>query len=372
MSSEPIEFYPADAKEAAQYVINNRNLRPRGGGTKPALSSPRVEERIVDLSHISGILEYSPQEFTISALAGTPVREIENALAENNQYLPFDPPLVSAGATLGGTLAAGLSGPGRRRFGGIRDFVLGVRFIDGLGNLVLGGGKVVKNAAGFDFPKLMAGSLGRLGIVIETTFKVFPRPHSYTTLVMDCGSLGDALNGINKLNSLSIDLEALDLVPAGLLYIRMGGFADSFPKRLQRLRELLQQEGRLLHENEEAQYWQEAREFSWSPPEGFLIKIPMTLSRMVKFDQAMESAGLERRYSAGACLAWVGGKDCQGLEAIDAKLGDLDLSGLVLRGEVDYPVLGTFSGFGFLQRIKKALDPENRFLPFLEKIRTKS
>ncbi len=372
MGCQAIEFYPANAEDAARYVLNNRNLRPRGEGTKSALSSPRAEERIIDLSKISGILEYSPQEFTISALAGTPVREIENALAENNQYLPFDPPLVAAGATLGGTLAAGLSGPGRRRYGGIRDFVLGVRFIDGLGNLVMGGGKVVKNAAGFDFPKLMAGSLGRLGIVIEATFKVFPRPHSHTTLAMDCGSLGDALKGIHKLNSVSIDLEALDLVPAGRLYIRIGGFAESFPKRLQRLRECLQQEGRILDETGETAYWREAREFSWAAPDGFLIKIPMTLSKMEKFDQAMESAGLERRYSSGACLAWVGGKDSEQLPSIDVKLDDLDLSGLVLRGEVDYPILGVCSGFGFLQRIKTALDPDNRFLPFSENIRTKS
>ncbi len=368
MVAESTVFLPAEVDEAARIVRENRNLRPRGGGTKPALSSPLAEEHVVDMSKISGILEYSPQEFTISALAGTTIREIEDALAENGQYLPFDPPLATAGATLGGTLAAGLSGPGRRRFGGIRDFVLGVRFIDGWGNVVLGGGKVVKNAAGFDFPKLMAGSLGRLGLLTEATFKVFPRPHSTITLEVDCGSLAQALTGINYLNSLSIDLEALDLIPPGRLYIRIGGFADSFPKRIKRLQELLEHEGRLLENEVESQFWEQTKEFSWSSPEGFLVKIPMTLAKVEKFDEAMENYGLARCYSSGACLCWVAGKDSRHLPDIDSFLHSLDLTGLVLRGNVDYPILGAQKGLGFLRRIKEALDPEDRFLSFKETI----
>ena len=117
----------------------------------------------------------SRSEFTFTALAGTPVREIAAALAERGQYLPFDPMLREAGATLGGTVAAGLSGPGRFRYGGLRDFILGVRFVDGEGRLLRLGGKVVKNAAGFDLPKFFVGSLGRFGVLAEMTFKVFPK-----------------------------------------------------------------------------------------------------------------------------------------------------------------------------------------------------
>src|SRR5207253_6842143 len=131
---------------------------------------------------LRGITEYDPSEFTFTAGAGTPVREIVAALAESGQYLPFDPMLVEAGATLGGTVAAGLSGPGRFRFGGVRDFILGVRFVDGAGRLLRMGGKVVKNAAGFDLPKFFCGSLGRFGLIVEATFKVFPRPASRLTL----------------------------------------------------------------------------------------------------------------------------------------------------------------------------------------------
>src|SRR5690606_8123830 len=102
------------------------------------------------------------------------------------------------GATLGGTVAAGLSGPGRFRYGGVRDFLLGVRLVNGQGEVVRGGGKVVKNAAGFDIPKLLVGSLGRFGVIVELTFKVFPQPEHATTLKAHYASLDAALGGLRR------------------------------------------------------------------------------------------------------------------------------------------------------------------------------
>lgn len=149
-------------------------LHPQGGRSKPALAATD-EADALELGQCQGVLEYEPSEFTFTALAGTPVAEVVALLVEHGQYLPFDPMLVSRGATLGGTIAANSAGPGRYRYGGIRDFLIGVRFADGRGNLVQGGGKVVKNAAGFDFPKFFVGSLGRFGVLLEVTFKVFPQ-----------------------------------------------------------------------------------------------------------------------------------------------------------------------------------------------------
>ena len=123
-------------------------------------------------------------------LAGTRVSEVVATLGEQGQYLPFDPLLADSGATIGGTVASNASGPGRFRFGGIRDFLLGVRFVDGRGNCIRGGGQVVKNAAGFDYPKLLVGSQGKLGLIYELTFKVFPRPESYATLISRFDRLG--------------------------------------------------------------------------------------------------------------------------------------------------------------------------------------
>ncbi len=159
----------------------NVRLLPRGGGTKSALSTPARDEKTLDMTGFSGMIEYIPEEFTFTAFAGTPLSDVVQILYENGQYLPFDPPLVERGATLGGTVASGLSGSGRYRFGGVRDFILGVRFIDGRGELISAGGKVVKNVAGYDFPKLMVGSLGGLGLLVELSFKVFPRPQAYAT-----------------------------------------------------------------------------------------------------------------------------------------------------------------------------------------------
>src|SRR5437660_7832676 len=144
------------------------------------------------MTGLSGIVEYEPSEFTFTALAGTRVTEIAEALRKRGQYLPFDPMWQEAGATLGGTVASGLSGPGRFRFGGLRDFILGVRFVDGTGRLLRMGGKVVKNAAGFDLPKFFVGSLGRFGVLAELTFKVFPRPPSRLTLRLAARDMASA------------------------------------------------------------------------------------------------------------------------------------------------------------------------------------
>ncbi len=153
-----------EVQEVVRGAEPGMRLLPVAGGTKPALSSSsRADVQRLDVSELTGVLEYDPAELTLTALAATPLVEVQTALAEHGQHLPFDPPLAEAGATLGGVVATGAAGAGAWRNGGVRDFVIGVRFVDGTGRLITGGGKVVKNAAGFDLPKLMVGSIGRLG-----------------------------------------------------------------------------------------------------------------------------------------------------------------------------------------------------------------
>jgi glycolate oxidase FAD binding subunit len=176
---------PASIPELVEAVRSHPKVIAVGAGTKPRLSAVDAATARISTRQLRGITQYEPAEFTFTALAGTPLTAIAEALAARGQYLPFDPMLVEAGATLGGTVAAGLSGPGRFRFGGIRDFILGVRFVDGSGRLLRMGGKVVKNAAGFDLPKFLVGSLGRFGVLAEMTFKVFPRPAASLTLTLD-------------------------------------------------------------------------------------------------------------------------------------------------------------------------------------------
>ena len=175
-----------------------------------SLRNGEDDAQLVDLSTLQGVVDYQPDEYTFTARAGTPVAEIAAMLAEKGQYLPFDPPLGDRGATLGGTVAAGLSGAGRFRYGGIRDFLIGIRFVDGQGQEIRGGGAVVKNAAGFDFPKLFVGSLGRLGILTELTFKVFPQPPAFATVTADFGTLSDLLAALDAVTRSAIDLHAVD------------------------------------------------------------------------------------------------------------------------------------------------------------------
>lgn len=229
-----------DGVEALREAVREGpRVLPHGAGTKPALSTPTDGAVAVDVSGLSEILEYDPAELTFTALAGTPVATVSAALAEHGQYLPFDPPLTAAGATLGGVVAAGTSGPNAFRHGGVRDFIIGVRFIDGTGTLVTGGGKVVKNAAGFDLPKLMIGSAGRLGVLVQLSFKVFPKPEATVTIVVDLGSAEAALERLAELGRGPSELDAADLRPPGTLVLRLGGARDSLSARADRLERAL-------------------------------------------------------------------------------------------------------------------------------------
>jgi glycolate oxidase FAD binding subunit len=202
---------PESLPELIDIVRSTQRLLPIGAGTKPRLSA--IDCPKVSTARISGITEYDPSEYTFTALAGTPIAKIRNALKERGQYLPFDPPLAEAGATLGGTVAAGLSGPRRFRFGGIRDFILGVKFVDGSGKLLRMGGKVVKNAAGFDLPKFLVGSLGRLGVLVEITFKVFPEPRDWLTVKLEACNFEDATRILVQAANSRWEPYALDYLP---------------------------------------------------------------------------------------------------------------------------------------------------------------
>ena len=141
MNSAPLE--PESLDELRGIVQAEPSVLAVGNRTKQPLSDV-PDTRLVSLKRLTGIIQYEPSEYTFTAYAGTPVAEVVAALSERNQYLPFDPMLTAAGATLGGTVAAGLAGPGRLRFGGLRDFLLGVRLITGDAEVVRAGGNVVK------------------------------------------------------------------------------------------------------------------------------------------------------------------------------------------------------------------------------------
>jgi glycolate oxidase FAD binding subunit len=347
ITAEKLEFI-VDA------VRSGETVRARGGGSKPALSG----QANLELAALSGILEYDPSEYTFTALAGTTVLEVQELLELHGQFLPFNPVLVEAGATLGGTVAAGLSGPGRQRYGGVRDFILAVQFVDGLGRIVRGGGKVVKNAAGFDLPKLHCGSLGRLGILTELTFKVFPAPKDWITLRFEFERMHDALEAVIKLGGSSFDLYALELLDKTVL-VRLGGLRSAFSERLENLENFLGQHCEVFEVD--AEIWREAREFLWQPHGSSLVKIPLTPAKIPGFENRLLEMGLrdsQRRYSTGGNLAWMCANDVEKLEAV---LLEMNLCGLVINGSSSRALIGRQTDQVMLSRVTQALDPNGVF-----------
>ena len=169
-----------------QAAEDGRTLRLRGGGSKDFWGQSLTGE-VLDTRAYRGIVSYEPSELVVTARCGTPLAELEAALAEKGQCLAFEPPHFGPGATVGGMVAAGLSGPARATAGAVRDFVLGARFINGLGEHLTFGGQVMKNVAGYDVSRLMAGSWGTLGLITEVSLKVLPLAPAEATLM--CGGL---------------------------------------------------------------------------------------------------------------------------------------------------------------------------------------
>jgi glycolate oxidase FAD binding subunit len=336
--------------EIQELVKSKSKIRPTGAGSKPALSGWGN----LSLVNLSGILEYNPQEYTFTALAGTTLKKVEQTLSEHGQYLPFDPPLVEAGATLGGTVAAGLSGPGRFRYGGVRDFLLGIKFINGEGKVITGGGKVVKNAAGFDFPKLLVGSLGQLGVLVELTFKVFPKPETYKTLKLNYPTLEAANRAMQQLAMSGAELSCLDFLPPYTLLLRVGGLAKAIDKRLENLQHL-GQAGDIIHDDQAL--WQEAREFSYC--KDTLLKIALNPGQLLDLERALAPFNVTRRYSVGGNVLYMSWSESQ--ERLEPILDSLGLSALVIKGPFKKVILGQQPNPLFIKRLSSVLDPQGKF-----------
>ncbi|MGQ0709911.1 MAG: glycolate oxidase subunit GlcE [Rhodoferax sp.] len=174
-------------RDACQH---HRPLRIRGGGSKDFLGHA-LHGEVLDTTALRGIASYEPTELVVTVAAGTPLAELEAALAEQDQCLPFEPPYLpwsaaAAATTVGGMVAAGLSGPARASVGSVRDHVLGVQMLNGQGQLLRFGGQVIKNVAGYDVSRLMAGAMGTLGLLTEVSLKVLPRAPAQATRVFAC------------------------------------------------------------------------------------------------------------------------------------------------------------------------------------------
>ena len=351
---------PVLVNELVEAVRSNPRVLPVGACTKPRLSA--TDAVPISTAGLCGLVEYDPAEFTFTALAGTPIKQLVAALAERGQYLPFDPMLAEAGSTLGGTVAAGLSGPGRFRFGGVRDFILGARFVDGSARLLRLGSKVVKSAAGFDLPKFFVGSLGRFGVLAELTFKVFPQPASRLTLKLAAADMHAAAQIINEAGNSRWQPEALDLIPDDhAVYLRLAGPAPALEEMSSEI--LRRWRGEVLGDAET--FWSGVREFRWMHPQGSLFKIIITPDRLRDLEQVLRGLQDARSHiSGGGNVAYVSLPSAIQAVALDEAIERLGLSGMAMRGESKL-WLGHRSQPAIIAAVKQALDPANRF-PGLE------
>ncbi|MGA9575683.1 MAG: glycolate oxidase subunit GlcE [Lysobacterales bacterium] len=177
-----------------------------GAGTKSFLGREAVAAGRLDVTAHNGIVEYDPAELVMVARAGTPLLEIGKVLETNRQMFGFEPPFVDAGATLGGAVAAGLAGPRRAYTGAVRDFMLGATFVNGKGQVITAGGKVMKNVAGFDLFRPMARSMGTLGVLLEVALRVLPLPEFEKTLLH---KETDELTALQKMNQWPLQTQAI-------------------------------------------------------------------------------------------------------------------------------------------------------------------
>jgi glycolate oxidase FAD binding subunit len=207
-------------------------LRLRGGGSKDFYGNePRGE--VLDTRGYAGIVSYEPTELVLTARCGTPLSEVESTLRSRGQMLAFEPPHFGAGATFGGCIAAGLSGPRRAAAGALRDFVLGAKLVDGRGRALSFGGQVMKNVAGYDLARLVAGSLGTLALIAEASVKVLPLPPEELTLQREATE-AEALQAMNRWAAQPLPVSATAW-HEGVLRIRLSGAAAAVRAAAQKI-----------------------------------------------------------------------------------------------------------------------------------------
>ena len=307
---------PVTEAELAEAVAGAPGpLRIMGGGTRP-IGRP-VAGELLSVAGLTGIELYEPGALTIVVKAGTPLAEVEAALAGEGQRLPFEPMdhrvlLGSTGEpTIGGVAAANVSGPRRIQAGACRDSLMGVRLVDGRGTVIKNGGRVMKNVTGYDLVKLMAGSYGTLGVLSELSFKVLPVPEAVAVLLIEGLSDEEAVRALSAALGSPFDVSGAAHAPVGVdgapvTMIRIEGFADSVAYRAEALKTLLAGVGEIAVETDPektAAGWRWVRDvegFAGQP--GDVWRISVKPSEGPRVGAALQAQGL--LYDWGGGLIW--------------------------------------------------------------------
>lgn len=324
-----------------------RSLTITGHGSKAFYGRSVVGDQLSLAGH-RGVVNYEPTELVISARAGTPLEEIEGLLTRHGQMLAFEPPRFNGAGTLGGAIASGLSGPRRPYTGSARDFVLGTRLINGRGEILRFGGEVMKNVAGFDVSRLMAGSLGTLGVLLEISLKVLPLPETERTLVFDCNRT-TAIEWMNTWAGQALPLSAAAHFD-GQLWVRLSGNAAGVSAGCKRLGGSTGEDG----------FWQALRNqtlnfFTGDIALWRLSLPPATPPHELPGDCLIDWGGAQRWLRSAA--------DADQIRAVAAAVGG---HATLFRGatndtEVFHPLQPAL--MAMQQRLKQSFDPDGLFNP---------
>ena len=321
-------FAPRNAAEvldAVRWAMNaGEALEVVGTGTRRGVGRPVDAPHVLDVSALSGVLEYEPEELVLTALPGTPLAEIEALLASRKQCFAFEPPYFAARAgTLGGAVSTALSGPRRPKAGAVRDHVLGVTAVSGRGELFKAGGKVVKNVTGYDLPKLITGSYGTLAVMTELTIKVLPAQEDARTLIVSGQTASDAVRTMTSVLQSTADVSGACYLPEGVLLardapapgagaasataFRLEGVGPSVEFRLSRLRQQLASAGSIavLDLESSLHFWRGIRDVApfADDPTASLWRISVPPSRGAEVLAALRA----ELPGARAFLDWGGG-----------------------------------------------------------------
>lgn len=329
------------------------------GGNSKAFYGGKIRGDALDMRPYTGIIDYEPKELVLTVRAGTTLAEIDAAMTKQNQMLPFEPPyfgdVADIGTTIGGTVATGLSGPRRPYTGAVRDFVLGTRIINGKGEDLRFGGRVIKNVAGYDVSRLMTGAMGTLGVLLDLSFKVLPKPTEEITLrfLMDEAT---AIQQFNEWAGRPLPLSATSWCD-GVAMLRLSGAAAGVRAAREKLG------GEVVVESDASQFWRNLRdhraEFFGSAEPLWRLSVPSTTPPL--------KLNLPQWIEWGGALRWVRGAD--GVEDAKALRASVEAVGghatLFRYGDksvgVFHPLQPVLAKVH--RNLKAAFDPENILNP---------
>lgn len=323
------------------------------GGNSKEFYGRVVSAETLSVAEHRGVLNYEPTELVITVRAGTPLNEVEKLLDDNGQMLPFEPPAFSDKATIGGTIACNLSGPRRAYAGAARDYLLGCKVINGKGEILSFGGEVMKNVAGYDVSRLMAGAMGTLGVLLEVSLKVLPKTETEATQLFHCSSV-EAIDKMHAWSQTPLPVSATSFHDS-VLRVRLSGATKAVNAAVNHI-------GGDAMENAEA-YWQDLKEqqLDFFNTEKSLWRL--SLASDIESVLAENTHEDDFLYEWGGALRWL--KSDTPAEIIQAAVAELDGHASLFRHAEQLTVFQPLTP-GLLRihkNLKQAFDPHNILNP---------